>query len=780
MDDSDPERLGGGGKGTWMADPAAPLSNLVRGHRQRLRLTQEQLAERSGLSVRAIRDLERGRNRAPRWNSVRLLADALDLEVDARAELEAASAERGVGGAAVAPPVPLTPALLPLDVAGFAGRLDDLARLDLLLDRSDDQPSGAVICAISGTAGVGKTALAVHWAHGVRERFPDGQLYVNLRGADPSGSVMQPIEAVRVFLDALQVPPQHIPAGLTAQLGLYRSLLAGRRVLVVLDNAREADQVRPLLPGTASARVVVTSRNQLMGLIASEGARPLPLDLLSTVEARALLQRRLGSEPVQAEPAAVDAIISRCARLPLALAIVAARAATHPAFPLAGLADELRHPDGRLEAIAGDDAGTDLRAVFSWSYQAVSAEAAQLFRLLGLHAGPDISLPAAMSLAGATPECARRAMAELARANLVSERLPGRYSQHDLLRAYATELRRAHDSHRHERAALRRLLDHYTHSAHAANQPLAPHRTSIRLDPPVSAATPERFADRAAAMTWLNQERTVLVRAVEQASGAGLHRDAWQLARALTDFFALRSSWQDLAVTQRIALNASRLLQDAQGEGDALCHLAKAHTAMGSYRDAALHLRQALSVFHQLGDLRGQGDTHMHLDLLLWHQGRTDEALDHAERALRLYRAAGHQEGQAIALNNIGYWHGVVGDRQAALEHCEQALAINQAIGNLSGQAHTSDSLGYVHRSHGDHEQAAGWYGRAIVLFRQIDDRSNEAESLINLGDTHLAAGDITAADPVWCRAAAILDTLDHPRADQIRQRIPSRNGQSP
>ncbi len=751
-----------------MVDRVVSLAELISRHRRRLQLTQEQLAERSGLSVRAIRDLERGRVRAPRWSSVRLLADALDLDADARTGLETASAESSPG---------VPPALLPLDVAGFAGREDHLARLDALLDGS----TAWLICAVSGTAGVGKTALAVHWAHRVRERFPDGQLYVNLRGADPSGSVMQPIEAVRIFLDALDVPPQRVPAGLPAQVGLYRSLLADRRVLVVLDNARDADQVRPLLPGTAGARVVVTSRNQLMGLIATEGALPVPLDLLSGAEARALLNRRLGVQRVGAEPGAVDEIIARCARLPLALAIVAARAATHPAFPLASLADELGHLRGPLDMIVGDDADTDLRAVLSWSYKTVSAGAAELFRLLGLHAGPDISLAATVSLAGSSHGHVRTALTELVLANLVTERLPGRYHLHDLLRAYATELCHAHDSQEQRRAALHRLLDHYAHTASAANRLLAPHREPIVLHPPVVPGTaPEGIADRTAALTWLNQERAALVRVIKQASAAGLDTSAFRLASVLVDFFDVRSGWHDLVVTQHVALDASRRLHDRQGEGRAHCYLAQAYTAMGRFDEATDHLHQALRLFDQLDDLRGQGDAHMHLDLLFWGRGQTDEALDHAQQALRLYRAADHHEGQAVALNGIGYWHAAVGDSQAALDHCARALAINRKIGNSRAEAQTSDSLAYAHRRRGDHAQAAHWYRRAITLFRQVGDRYNEAESLTNLGDTHHAACDHTAAHQAWQSAAAILDALNHPRADQIRARLPSHNGQPP
>jgi transcriptional regulator with XRE-family HTH domain len=374
----------------------------VRAHRQRLGMTQEELAAGTGVSVSSIRNLEAGRTGRPRAATVRLLADAFELagadrDRFCRSALDD-TAQRPAGetpddadsGPARGRPVP---AQLPADVAGFVGRTDHLSRLTKLLD-SGDRPATVVISAIAGTAGVGKTALAVHWAHQALDRFPDGQLYINLRGFDPAGTAATPAEVVRSFLDALDVPGQRVPAGLDAQTALYRSLLADRRMLVLLDNARDAEQVRPLLPGTPGCLVLVTSRNQLAGLIAGAGALPLPLDLLHPDEARDLLARRLGADRVAAEPAAVDGIIERCARLPLALAIVAARAAIQPGLPLAALADELRHLHDRLDTLATGDPGTDVRSVFSWSYQQLSRPAARLFRLLGVHPGPDLSASA--------------------------------------------------------------------------------------------------------------------------------------------------------------------------------------------------------------------------------------------------------------------------------------------------------------------------------------------------------------------------------------------------
>jgi DNA-binding SARP family transcriptional activator len=387
----------------------------------------------------------------------------------------------------------VVPRQLPADVDGFTGRTSTLKALDTLIGSSKT----VVISAIAGTAGVGKTTLAVHWAHQVADRFPDGQLYVDLRGFHPSGKAMTPAQAVRGFLDALEVPQHRIPIDLASQVGLYRSLLAGKQMLVVLDNARDADQVRPLLPGSPTCLVVVTSRDQLTSLVAAEAARPLELGLLSVDEARQLLAYRLGADRVAAEPAAVQTIIDRCARLPLALAIAAARAATQPTFSLAAVAAQLRHDASGLDELTTGDPSTDARAVFSWSYQALSPEAASLFRLLGLHLGPDLTAPAAASLAALPASRVRPLLDELCRSHLLTEHAPGQYMLHDLLRAYAAELATADPD--VIRPALHRLLDHYLHTGHAAALRIRSSGDVIRLPPPQPGVTVVDIPDRAGA-----------------------------------------------------------------------------------------------------------------------------------------------------------------------------------------------------------------------------------------------------------------------------------------
>ena len=667
------------------------------------------------------------------------------------------------------------PAQLPRDVGGFAGRREQLARLDALLAAGGRGPAAVVISAVSGTAGVGKTTLAVHWAHRVADRFPDGQLYVNLRGFDPGGQVMAPAEAVRGFLDAFEVPAERIPASLDAQAALYRSLLAGRRVLVVLDNARDAEQARPLLPGTPTALVLVTSRNRLSSLVAVDGAHPLTLDLLTAAEARELLARRLGPDRVAAEPDAVEQIITSCVWLPLALTIVAARAA-QSGFPLAALAGELAEASGRLDALDAGDPAAEVRAVFSWSYTALSPTAARLFRLLGLHPGPDLSATAAASLAALRPAEARRLLAELTRASLLTEHVPGRYTFHDLLRAYAADLTHSHDPADHRRAAVGRMLDHYLHTAHTADRLLHPTRDPITLThalaPPAPGVTPEQPADRRQALAWLTAEHPVLLAAVQLAAETGSDTHSWQLAWILAAFLYRRGHWQDLTTAWQTAMPAAGRLHDPAAQAYAHRYLARAHIRLVRYPDAHTHLRHALHLYTHTGDHRGQAHTHGILSTLLAQQGRPGQALDHAQQALTLCRAAGHRRGQALALNAIGWCHVLLGDHQQALPYCQQALALHQELGDRAGQAHAWHSLGYAHHHHAHHTHAADCYQHALHQYRDLGARYEEAFVLTHLGDTHQAAGDPDAARAAWTHALDILTELDHPDAHTVRAKL--------
>jgi DNA-binding SARP family transcriptional activator/tetratricopeptide (TPR) repeat protein len=668
-------------------------------------------------------------------------------------------------------PRPL-PAQLPHRIPDFTGRDAELSRLDALVaSDGGDAGTSVVITAIAGTAGVGKTALAVHWAHRVSERFPDGQLYVNLRGFDPTGAAMKPAEAIRGFLDAFGVTPQQIPASLEAQAALYRSLLAGRRVLVLLDNAADEDQVRPLVPGSPGCLVIVTSRNQMPGLIVTEGAQPVVVDLLSTDEARQLLSRRIGESRVLAETQAADNIIVLCARLPLALMLVAARAATYPGFRLAVLAAELREARGSLDAFDGEDQATNVRGVFSWSYQRLSVPSRGLFRLLGLHFGPDVSMPAVASLAGMPKEQVRHALAELTRAHLVSERIPGRFAFHDLLRAYATEVAYTYDPDDYRYAARYRVLDHYLHTAYRADELLNQHRDRLfTLADVRPGVTPESPADQKQALAWFDSEHAVLLEALRHATGFDTH--IWQLAWALAPFFEYQGHWRDWRDSQSIALDASRRLSDKLAQ--ALSHglLGGAFCQLSNYDQARTHLQHALDLFGELGDNTGQADAHRTLAWMLERLGLYSEALSHAQQALGLFQAAGHRTGQARALNAVGWFHAQLGDYQQALVCCQQALDQQREIDDYFGLTETYDSLGYAHRHLGHHKEAITCYQQAVNLCGELGDRYDEADSLDSLGNAHHDFGDSELARIAWQRALTILEQLDHPRADRVRAKM--------
>jgi DNA-binding SARP family transcriptional activator len=663
------------------------------------------------------------------------------------------------------------PRQLPGAVAHFAGRARELRQLWDLIEENHGG-AAVVISVIGGTAGVGKTALAVHWAHQVAERFPDGQLYVNLRGFDPCGSQMTVGQAIPIFLDALGVPAERIPVDIDAQAGLYRSMLAGKRILVVADNARDAEHVRLLLPGTPGCMAVVTSRTQLAGLVVAGGAHLINLDVLTQDEAHELLVSRLGAQRVAAEPEAATEIIGLCARLPLALAVAAVHVTARPGFSLAALAVDLRGARHRLDALDPEDPTVDVRAVFSWSYQQLSDPAARMFRLLGIHAGPDISAPAAASLAGIPLAQAGRALRELAGASLLAEHVPGRFAFHDLLRAYAAEQAQATDDEQACHAAIRRVLDHYLHTAQSADSLLNPARDQLTLAPCEERVRPERFADYAQAMAWFRAEYKVLRAVLTLAVDAGCDTHAWQLPWTMVDFCEFSGQWHDWIAIQRIAIAAARRLGHGDGEAQCCRALGNAYSRTGRDNDALEHLRQALSLFREVGDVIGEARTHQDLSWMLDRQGQQALALDHDQIALRLYEQADHRAGQANALNAIGWLHALLGDYREAVDHCRRALVLHRELGNRRGEAATLDSLGYAYQRLRQHGESFACYRRSLSLFRKLADRSNVAEILTHLGDAHLDAGSPGQARDAWQQALVILDELHDPGAGQVRAKL--------
>jgi tetratricopeptide (TPR) repeat protein/transcriptional regulator with XRE-family HTH domain len=666
----------------------------------------------------------------------------------------------------------LVPMQLPPLPNNFVGRDDVLSRLDQLLK----PPSSPGLVIISGMGGVGKTSLAVHWAHQVAGRFPDGQIFMNLRGFDPDGAPVTPEQAVRGFLDALDVPPERIPASPAAQASFYRSLLAERRALIVADNARDEEQVRPLLPATSMCLMLVTSRSQLTGLVVAEGACPLTLDALTGDEAIQLLSRRIGAERVADDVHSAEEIAQRCARLPLALSVVAARAAAHPDYSLATLAAELRGAaPSRLDALDGGTPATGVRTVFSWSYQQLDRQAARLFRVLGLHPGPDITAAAAASLTGQTRSEARRAMTALAGMHLVSEHVPGRFTCHDLLREFAAELARALEPRAEQAAAVHRMLDHYLRSAYSATLLLdaKPVHGPIVLPAPSTGATPEEdIADAAAARAWFEAERLVLLGVIAQAAASAWHTHAWQLAWSLRDHLAGRGYFHDLLACQRTALAAAGAAGDRQGVARAHSGVGSALGWLGQHSEACVEFGRALMVFEELNDIAGQATMHLDLGWVLSNQGRNAEAFSRAEQALALYRAAGDRNGQAQTLSNIGWSLVLLGDHSGAVARCEQALALQQELGERRSEARTLDNLGYALHHLGDYRRAITFYQRAIALCREHADRYYEANALDHLGDAHCASGEEPAARTAWRQAAAIFEEIGHAHAEETRAKL--------
>jgi len=732
-----------------MSDHPGGFGVRLRACRQSAGLSQQDLAERSGLSIRAISDVERGRTRWPYPGSLHRLADALGLRDSARAEFIAAADRRlarsRTGGAELGKAVGrraastrVVPRYLPAAIPGFVGRHDQLAALSRVLH----QPGGtAVITAIGGTAGVGKSALAVQWAHQAAGEFPDGQLFVNLRGFDPSEPPVTAAEAVGVFLDALQIPADRLPQTVEGQLGLYRSLLAGKRMLVVLDNARDVAQVRPLLPGSPTCRVVVTSRSQLTGLAAIEAARPLILDVLSGAEARQLLQHRLGAERLAAEPGASEQIIRSCARLPLALGVIAARAALRPDLSLAQVAADLaERPD--LDAFAdGSDPAADVRAAFSWSYRQLDDGAARVFRLAGLHPGLDLERYAIAALVGLSADRADAMLEALAGACMLQHAGPGRYGLHDLLRGYARELAEGQDGDQERRAALTGLLDYYLYAAATAMDVAFPserHRRPRICAP--SAAVPD-FADVAGALAWLHAERASLVAVVRLAAEQGWPDHATRLAATVFRYLDTEGHHPEAALIHAQARQAAARAGDQAAEADALNSLGVTDLRQGRYRQAGGYFEQALVLYRSSANQTGEARALSNLGFIDFVLGRSRRAVVNLGQSLAMFREIGDQVGEARTLASVGYVDLRQGRYEQAAGHLKQSLSLCQTAGDRGGQARALGNLGEVELRLRRYGEASAYAQQALALFQEIGDRISEADSLASLGLIDLAQG---------------------------------------
>jgi DNA-binding SARP family transcriptional activator/tetratricopeptide (TPR) repeat protein len=654
----------------------------------------------------------------------------------------------------------------------FAGRSAELGVLTAMTDQGAQARRAVATIAIDGTAGVGKTTLAVQWAHQMAGRFPDGQLYVNLRGYGPAGRPLDPAEAIRLLLEDLGIAPERIPVDPDERIGLYRRLLASQRVAIVLDNAHDPDQVRPLLPRSPGCLAVVTSRRQLTGLSVADGAYLLSLDLFSEGDARELLERRLGSGRISAETEAVSEVIRLCGYLPLSLSIAAARAAARPAQPLAVQAVKLRNAQTRLDGLSTGDVTTDLRAVFSWSYQQVSATAAQLFRLIGVHPGPDFTTAAAASLAGIPRSEARQAIAELAQAHLLAEPVPGRHACHDLLRDYAGEQALAHETRETRRAAIGRLLSFYLHTAFTASRLLHPHRDLITVEELLPPVEPEVLADRQQALEWFRAERPVLLAVIETAAREGFDRPAWQLSWAMATFLTWQGHWPELIRSQQTALAAARRLGDLAAQAMALHYVGQTQYRLGLIEAAGLHQHEALELGRQLDSGIIQGRALLELARIADSQGRGRDAVTHAEQSLPHFQAAESRSWAADALNAAAWYRSQLGDHLMALAYCEKALDAQRELGNHIGEAATLDSLGYIHHQLGHYAQAIACYQEAVKVQGDTLIAEERAMVLTHLGDAFHAAGEAAQAGAAWQQALSILEDMGDPGADVVRRKL--------
>ncbi|WP_218136610.1 ATP-binding protein [Actinacidiphila guanduensis] len=690
------------------------------------------------------------------------------------------------------------------DVRHFVNRGRELSRLGTLLAEDRQDAQAVPVAVITGTAGVGKTSLALHWAHAVRSRFPDGQLYANLRGHS-AASPASPEAVLSGFLQDLGVPSAHVPAEPERRETMFRSLLADRRMLVVLDNAADSAQVRPLLPAAPGCLVVVTSRDDLSGLVSRLGALRLEVTTLQTADAVALLRAATADYRARDRRADLAELARLCAGLPLALRIAAERAATWATMPMGELIDDLREESARWNLLTVDaEEGADaMRSVFEWSYQALPAPAARLFRLLGLHPGNEFGLPAVASLTGSTPPQARALLDTLVRAHLLERRPAGRYEFHDLLRDFAAELVRREESEAERTKALGRCLAWYLHTADAAQSTLAPF-DRYRLDDriPAPAAT-LAFDGHDAAFRWYRTESANLVTAVRTAADTGFPAIAWRLAVVLRAVYMHHNAFDDWVATARIAVDAAGRAREPAGRAEALENLGKAafqalrldeaeesHRAALAIRrhigdrrgtarsinalgllglrrrrldEAASHFAESAEIFRELGDSRWTALMRCNLAEALCELGRHEEAVEIVERALTDFRRLGDHFGEGNALWLLSWARRQAGDPDAADRAISNALAIAGREDNQVWRGHWLAEAAKVKQAQGDPAEALRLFQESAAVQRRLGDAAREAAALDGAGEAYQALGRHDEAAELHSRAVAALRALDAP-----------------
>jgi tetratricopeptide (TPR) repeat protein/transcriptional regulator with XRE-family HTH domain len=752
-----------------VAEPPVTFAALLRRLRTGARLTQEELAETAGLSPRSVSDLERGINLTARKDTARLLADALGLAGPARAEFEAVARGRPVPGGAVpggAGTVGVAAATrtLPRDIASFTGRQQELEQLA----EAAAGAGGVVgIHAIGGMAGVGKTAFAVHAAHRLADRFPGGQIFLPLHGHTPGRAPVDPADALASLLLTIGVPAGQIPPGLEARMALWRDRLAGRQLLLVLDDAASSEQVLPLLPGSGGSLVLVTSRRHLSAL---EDATAVSLDTLPPGQAAALLVRLAGRAGLSAEHPAVAELTGLCGFLPLAIGMVARQLHHHPAWPAAGRAAELAAARDRLELMATEN--LSVAAAFNLSYADLTPGQQRLFRRLGLHPGTDIDGYAAAALDGTDLAAARRGLEALYDQYLMAEPAQGRYRMHDLIREHARALAGRLDPDGDRDGATARLLDYYQHTAARADALIA--RRACPVLAPVDGAVPAAapgLAGPEQALAWARAERASLLACLDHATGTGQHARVIALTAGLAGLLRRDGPWAEAISRHTAAVQAARHLGDRLGEADALRDLGGVRWLTGDYPAAAQFLEQALGIYRDLGDRLGQAGVLANLASVRGTTGDYRGAAQVLEQALGIYRELGDRRGQASALRDLGFVRLATGDYPAAAQFLEQALGIYRDLGDRLGQAGALSDLGAVRRATGDYPAAAQMLEQALGILRDLGHRLGQAEALRCLGDVRRMTGNYPAAAQVLERALGLYCDLGYRlgQADALR-----------
>ena len=743
-----------------MAEPPVGFAGLLRKLRREARLTQEELAEAAGVSLRAVSYLERGVVTSPQKDTVRLLADALGLIGPARAGFEAAARGRAVPGGVAA-----ATRTLPRDIASFTGRQQELEQLTKAVAGA----GGVVgIHAIGGMAGVGKTAFAVHAAHRLADRFPGGQIFLPLHGHTPGQRPVDPADALASLLLTAGVAPAQIPPGLEARMALWRDRLAGRQLLLILDDAVGSEQVLPLLPGSGGSLVLVTSRRHLTGL---EDATAVSLDTLPPGEAAALLVRLAGRAGLSPAGPRVAEIVRLCGFLPLAIGMVARQLYHHPAWSVAGRAAELAAARDRLELMAAEN--VSVAAAFDLSYADLAGDQQRLFRRLGLHPGADVDAYAAAALDGTDLEAARRGLEALYDQYLLAEPAQGRYRMHDLIREHARALAGRADPDRDRDQATGRLLDYYQQTAARADALIGrqPRPAPSAADGTVPAAGPV-LASREQALAWARAERASLLACLDHATATGQHARVIGLTAGLAGLLRSDGPWAEAITRHEAAVQAALHLGDRLGQAGALNSLGEVRRLTGDYPAAAQVLEQALGIYRDLGDRLGQANALLELAPVRRLTGDYPAAAQVLEQALGIYRDLGHRLGQANVLLYLGIVRRLTGDYPAAAQDLEQALGIYRELGHRGGEAQTLNETGTLYRVSGDLAQAEECHQRALDLARAIASFWDEAHALAGLGRCALAAGSAAQAGILLRQALEIFQRIGAAEADGVAREL--------